>query len=247
MKIFEQLDDLMDDDIHPVSRNDPMFSSLDCDLSPSSSKLSRCSSTESTEDSDPMPYQQKKLQQKEKKKLKRHQAANKPRPELYNTPRIPVVSRPYHFKHRLNLNLPRAPSNDFSHSNASSMVFSLPQGLSKLGDSNAFSENEKAGPSRVAKEIYSTNERSSVHLSRSMSSSSEDEQHWSNVMFDRKVESEAIELNPSPPPRPLSVIKNTASVLQSKLESEKSVKETDETNMSEKPSKRKVILQERSS
>ena len=99
-KSFEQLDDLMDDDVHPVSRHDPMFSSIDCDLSSSSSKLSRCSSTESTEDSDPMPYQQKKLQQKEKKKLKRHQAANKPRPELYNTPRIPVVLRPYHSNHR---------------------------------------------------------------------------------------------------------------------------------------------------
>ena len=128
-----------------------MFSSLDFELSPSStssSKLSRCSSTESTEDSDSMTYQQKKLQRKEKKKVKRHTTANKPRPELYNTPRIPVVSRPYHIKPRFNLSLPseipRASSNMFNHSSASSMVFPLPQGLNQLTDSHPINESEKS-------------------------------------------------------------------------------------------------------
>merc|ERR1712179_250771 len=49
-KTFEQLDDLTDDDMHLVTTNDPMFSSMECELSPSSttsSKLSRSSSTES--------------------------------------------------------------------------------------------------------------------------------------------------------------------------------------------------------
>eukprot|EP00090_Calanus_glacialis_P016228 TRINITY_DN25448_c0_g1_i1.p1 TRINITY_DN25448_c0_g1~~TRINITY_DN25448_c0_g1_i1.p1 ORF type:complete len:462 (-),score=110.84 TRINITY_DN25448_c0_g1_i1:50-1435(-) len=249
-KTFEQLDDLTDDDTHPVSRNDPMFSSLDCELSPSStssSKLSRCSSTESTEDSDSMTYQQKKLQRKEKKKVKRHTTANKPRPELYNTPRIPVVSRPYHFKPRFNLSLPaeipRASSNVFTHSSASSMVFPLPQGLNQLTDSHPISENEKSV--KVAREIVPSTERATIHLSRSLSSSSEDEQHWSNVMFDEKVKSEASLSSASPPPRPSSVIKKTASFLQTKVVSGQSFSEVALAEISAKPSKRKVILQER--
>ena len=252
MKIFEQLDDLMDDDIHPVSRHDPMFSSLDSDLSSSSPKLSRCSSTESTEDSDSMSYQQKKLQHKEKKKVKRHHTANKPIPELYNTPRMPVVSRPYHFKPRFNISLPvlipKASSTELHSSNTSSMVFPLQvqQGLSQLANLVVMSENEKAGQSRAAKEIVPSNGRSSVQLSRSLSSSSEDEQLFSNK-FDNKFESEAKALSPSPPPRPLSVIRKTASVLQSKVEAGKNCEELDEAKMSDKSCKRKVILQERAS
>ena len=237
----------MDDDINPVSRHDPMFSSLDFEMSSSSSKLSRCSSTESTEDSDSMSYQQKKLQRKEKKKVKRQQTAHKPRPELYNTPRIPVVSRPYLHKQRFNLSfpvpMPRA-SHEFLPSAASSMVFPLPQGLSQLADSYA-SESENSAKSVTAKEIVSTTGRSSVQLSRSLSSSSEDEQHWSNVMFDKKVKSEVNSVSPSPPPRPLSVIRKTASILQSKVEGAESCEDFKKGEMNEKSSKRKVILQER--
>jgi len=61
------------------------------------------------------------------------------------------------------------------------------------------------------------------------------------VMFDKKVKSEASLLSVSPPPRPSSVIKKTASVLQTEAgcASELEVVE------SAKPAKRKVILQER--
>jgi len=243
-KTFEQLDDLTDDDMHLVTTNDPMFSSLECELSPSSttsSKLSRSSSTESTEDSDSMIYQQKKLQKKEKKKVKRHTTTSKPRPELYNTPRIPVVSRPYHFKARFNLSLPSDPPRPspsvFNPSSATSMVFPLPQGLNQLTDSISTIENEKSVKS--GRDTVSP-DRSAVagHLSRSLSSSSEDEQHWSNVMFDKKVKSDSTLLSTSPPPRPSSVIKKTASALQTEP-----VVEVDMAEM--KPAKRKVILQER--
>jgi len=249
-KTFEQLDDLTDDDMHLVTRNDPMFSSLECELSPSSttsSKVSRCSSTESTEDSDSMIYQQKKLQKKEKKKVKRHTTASKPRPELYNTPRIPVVSRPYHFKARFNLSLPaeipRTPPSVFKPSSASSMVFPLPHGLNQLADSHSIPENEKSP--ELAQDVTQSPERTSVLLSRSLSSSSsEDEQHWSNVMFDKKVKSEASLLSVSPPPRPSSVIKKTASVLQPEAGGAAGASEL-EVVESAKPAKRKVILQER--
>ena len=47
----------MDDDLQPtVSKDDPMFSVLDIEDSVSSSKLSRCSSTDSMEDSDSVTY-----------------------------------------------------------------------------------------------------------------------------------------------------------------------------------------------
>ena len=77
-----------------------MFSSLDKEMSSSLFKLSRPSSTDSTEDSDYIPYQ-KKLKRKEKKKVKRDTTIHKLRPELYDAPRIPVISRPHHFKPRL--------------------------------------------------------------------------------------------------------------------------------------------------
>ena len=191
-----------------------------------------------------MIYQQKKLQKKEKKKVKRHTTANKPRPELYNTPRIPVVSRPYHFKARFNLSLPseipRASSSVFNSSSTTSMVFPLPQGLSQLADSHSLLETEKSV--KPARNITASPDRPTVHISRSLSSSSEDEQHWSNVMFDKKVKSEASLLSASPPPRPSSVIKKTASVLQTETVSAGQL----ELEMGEmKPAKRKVILQER--
>ena len=119
------------------------------------------------------------------------------------------------------------------------MVFPLPQGLSQLADSNSLLENEKSDKS--GRDTASP-DRTSAHLSRSLSSSSEDEQHWSNVMFDKKVKSEATLLSTSPPPRPSSVIKKTASVLQTEAMVTGQL-EVDIADM--KPAKRKVILQER--
>jgi len=227
LKTSEQIDDLMDDDMHPVCRNDPMFFNLDSSKSSSSlSTLSRCSSPEYIEDSgESVTSEQKKTPRKEKRKVKKHSYKNKP--AVNTNPRIPVISKPHNFKQRFNPNLkhqiPKTPNNEFSTSSSSSMVFPLPQGLSQLTNQENL--------------IRSSLKPSSFQLATSPSSSSEDEQHWSNVMFDKKVKCEENVKNPSQPPRPLSVIRKIVSANEGAI--------SDETIGSDKPLKRKVILQER--
>lgn len=240
VKTFEQLDDLMDDDSHPLPRNDPMFSSLDCDVSPVSPTLSRCSSTESIESNESMNYHQNNLQQKEKRKIKRHQSVTKPRLELNNTPRIPVVSRPYHFKPRFNLSLPIAPhkvTKQFLPSDTSSMVFPLPQGLSQLADSSDIFEAEET---EIAEKVKVTNNETGF-LFRSSSSSSEDEQGFSSIILDQQDENTELELSPTTHSIPLSVIRKTVS----KVHGDTTFKESVDENVCDKPCKRKIILQER--
>lgn len=220
LKTFEQLDDLIDEDSNPVSRKDPMFSS-------SPSKLSRSSSTDSTEDSDYLPYQQKKLQRKEKRKVKSQLTTHKPRPELYDAPRIPVVSRPHHFK-------PRIASQESSSSNESSMVLPLPKVIPQLLESYAVTDKDKV------KEMVLVPTDSSLPMTKSTCSSSPYEQHWSNMMYDRKVKSAANSLDPSPSPGVIQKIQQIASITQSKSD----LMELKE-RVIENALQRKVILQER--
>ena len=81
---------------------------------------------------------------------------------------------------------------------------------------------------------------SSLPMTTSTCSSSPYEQHWSNMMYDRKVKSAANSLDPSPSPGVIQKIQQIASITQSKTD----LMELKE-RVIENALQRKVILQER--
>lgn len=119
MKSFEQVD-LADDDVEMVGGKDPMLSSVDNKDSLARSR-SRSLSSDSINDIEPLVYNK----QRKTKALKREPRAKKGQnhsrtpvpmlPQLYNSPRIPVVSRPV-----------------FPKMSSSSITFPLPKGLKDL-------------------------------------------------------------------------------------------------------------------
>ena len=141
-----------------------------------------------------------------KKKVKRHTTPYKPK--LYDASRIPI-SRPHHFKPRLDPNIHVTISKacqEWHPSNASPKVLLLPQRLPQLHDSYAMTDKEKV------KEMMPTD--SSLPFSRSSISSSPDDQHLSNRMYDRKVKSKANSVDDNVYPSP-SVIQQIATMTKS--------------------------------
>ena len=166
--------------------------------------------------------------------MKRDTTIHKLRPELYDAPRIQVISRPHHFKPRLDPHIDVAisrASQELHPYSASPVVLPLPNKFPQLPHSYAMTDKEKV------KEMMPTD--SSLPFSRSSISSSPDDQHLSNRMYDRKVKSEANSVNDNVSPSP-RVIHQIATMTQSKIDLSQLKQGVIKNSF-----KRKVILQER--